>query len=599
MDARDDSQRGAAQNEIASARMWIDQQWPPETPHFLTTGAFVWDLAADPALQQFAVDVVLDPHREHLLTTLSHSDDEQMQQLMGTAVACRDTWIDSDTSLFRIARLLARYDTLHTRAAERRPDFAHQAFLAGIHDDITPDHALSTVATSHPAQLADAASLIGSGRIRAHTLAAVAEALAATDPEHADQLARQAVTTAADLTTDRDNVLRDVAAVLAASHPAWALKAAKSIPERWVKVEALGHAAAGVAATDPKRTARLTNRAVKSAGRISEPLERDTAYGKLAAALASAAPEPAVEAATRITDDGARAESLAGIAAAATHTDRDLSARIADLALTTALGIGSSSGRDYALMSLTEAWQSSIPTMAIDAAHRIASDWWRATFVANVAAAVAPSDVDLASQLAHEALDTATGITDDESRGELLGEIAARLGKALPAVAIDAATAIIDTEQRELSLGQAAELAALTDPSLSIATAASITDDQIRDEALSDTAATVGRSQPALALDAAGRISDADRRAAATVRVAIESAETPAAAVEAALASRVRPDRLLQWVTDRWGADAGPEQTGKLMARAWVDRGKPWLRWSVLPSLCPTHLTEILHLASR
>jgi hypothetical protein len=168
-------------------------------------------------------------------------------------------------------------------------------------------------------------------RARPATLARVAEALAATEPDHAERVA-QAITE-----PDRQaRTLARVAQVVAAADPdrgarltADAEHAARAITDESLKAVALDNVAAVVAATDPDRTARLAAEAQRIAQTISHSGLTGQGLARVACVVAATDPDHAERIAQTITEDYSKASALACVAEATAATDPDRAERVA------------------------------------------------------------------------------------------------------------------------------------------------------------------------------------------------------------------------------------------------------------------------------
>ena len=173
-----------------------------------------------------------------------------------------------------------------------------------------------------------ASSILDEGR-KARALSVVAEALAATDPDHAEYIASSI--------TDYNSVARaralsKVAAALAATDPGHAtdlFDEAESIARRAPGLSEEGWArsavAAALAATDPSHAERLA-RSISDEGPWGA---KAAALSAIAAALAATNPDRAERIASSITDKVDRVSALSAIAAAQAATDPGRAERLA------------------------------------------------------------------------------------------------------------------------------------------------------------------------------------------------------------------------------------------------------------------------------
>ena len=167
--------------------------------------------------------------------------------------------------------------------------------------------------------------------VKARALAAVAEALAATDPDRAERIAQS-------ITREKEKALAltAVAKALAATDPdraarliADAERSAQSITDEYGKAIALTAVAEALAATDPDRAARLIADAERSAQSITHEDKKDLALTAVAGALAATDPDRAERIAHSITDGYGKAIALAAVAVPLAATDPDRAERIA------------------------------------------------------------------------------------------------------------------------------------------------------------------------------------------------------------------------------------------------------------------------------
>jgi hypothetical protein len=158
---------------------------------------------------------------------------------------------------------------------------------------------------------------------KAWTLAAVAEALAATDPDRAARLAADAERIAQSLTDEDDKalVLGEVAEAVAATDPDRAERIALYITDEAGKGWALAQVAEAVAATDPDRAERIALYITDEAGKA-------WVLAWVAEAVAATDPDRAERIAQSYTDYD-KAWVLAQVAKALAATDPDRAARLA------------------------------------------------------------------------------------------------------------------------------------------------------------------------------------------------------------------------------------------------------------------------------
>jgi TIR domain len=174
------------------------------------------------------------------------------------------------------------------------------------------------------------AQSIPSDSAKASTLANIAEALAAIDPDRATRLIADAERIAQSITGEywRARALAGIAEALAATDPdraaqliADAARAAQSVPGDSAKASALASIAEALAATDP-------DRAERAAQSIPDDYWRASALAGIAEALAATDPDRAERATQSIPGKYWKARALAGIARALAATDPDRAARL-------------------------------------------------------------------------------------------------------------------------------------------------------------------------------------------------------------------------------------------------------------------------------
>jgi hypothetical protein len=163
-----------------------------------------------------------------------------------------------------------------------------------------------------------AAHSITSERSKARALAAVAEALAATDPDRASRLVIDADRVAHLITEENPRALAMVAVAgpLAAADPDRAERSARSITAESAQAQALAAVAKTLAAADAERAARLIADAERLAQSITDPNGQAPALAAVAEGLAVTDPTHAERLAQSIMSPDFRAPALAAVAKA-------------------------------------------------------------------------------------------------------------------------------------------------------------------------------------------------------------------------------------------------------------------------------------------
>ena len=316
---------------------------------------------------------------------------------------------------------------------------------------------------------------------KATALAEVAAALAATDPDRAERIARSITSE-----SSKAKVLAEVAAALAATDPDRATRLmaeadhiARSITDKSEKATALAEVAAALAATDPDRAERI-------ARSITNEYFKAKVLAEVAAALAATDPDRAEHTARFIVGESYEVSALANLAKALAATDpprahlsgnpmlrvwrlRAMVAAIVIVAfsilvswqfgLTLAVIVviadiiyrsrRGHSGRGTA--RLTGAQRAA---RLIGDAERIAQSitnkYWKASALAEVAAALAATDPDRAERIARS-------ITDKSEKATALAEVAAALAATDPDRAEHIARSITDEFWKARALVMIAE----------------------------------------------------------------------------------------------------------------------------------------------
>jgi hypothetical protein len=271
----------------------------------------------------------------------------------------------------------------------------------------------------------------------ARVLADVAATLAATDPDHAERIARS-------ITDERSEAtaLADVARALAGTDPPRAERIARSITDERPKAKALADVAAALATTDPDHAARLIAEAERIARSIGDKFPQTEAFSReeTAGALADVAKVMAAidphRAAQLITD----AERIARSITAHSHgitgysytygitSEFEKARALADVARALAAtdpgraeGIAQSIweyGKLRALADVARAMAATDPYRAERIAYSIDREYLKAVVLADVAGALAATDPDRAERIARS-------ITDQFEKARALVTIAA------------------------------------------------------------------------------------------------------------------------------------------------------------------------------
>lgn len=332
------------------------------------------------------------------------------------------------------------------------------------------------------------ADFITSERWKAVTLAEVAKAMEATDPELADRLngAAERLTELIDGETDKAEALAGIAIALAPAHLDEAERIAQSITGTGPRAEnaivrTLAHLAKAVAATDEFRARRLIRDAELTALAITDEIYYPSALVAVAMALAAIDRFRAEEVINRMADDSWAAVARAGIAEEVAATDPDWAARLIVDAEDTAQGIATRSPRDR---------RAKVAAMVSIA---------KAMAITNQAGAV---------RLLDYAERTASAITDEEHRWPALQEVAGALAAADPERAERVAQSITDEFYESLALAEVAGAMAATDPARAEHIARSISYGTAGDRALANVAKALAATDPERAERVAQSITD-------------------------------------------------------------------------------------------
>jgi hypothetical protein len=258
-----------------------------------------------------------------------------------------------------------------------------------------------------------AAHAITDDSAKAPALAAVAGAVALSDPERAQRLITDARRIAESIPSPaaRAPALATVVDGLAAIDAPGAARLAQSIPDPSSRAPALAAAAAALAATNRRRAAVLITEAEDVTQSIPGAAQKASALAAVAGRLAPADADRAERLARSVPDASLRAPTLAVIAEALTATDTDRAARLSADAERLALSIPGASLRAPALAAVARALSAINPRRAArlisDAEHlaqSLSGAAQKASALAAVAAGLAPADADRAQRLAQSIL---------------------------------------------------------------------------------------------------------------------------------------------------------------------------------------------------
>jgi hypothetical protein len=279
-----------------------------------------------------------------------------------------------------------------------------------------------------------AAHSITSEGAQARALAAVAEALAATDPDRAARLVIDAdrVAQSTPGANQRAAAVAVVAGPLAHVDPDRAERAAESITGDGPKAQGLAAMAKVLAATDPDRAARLSAEAEALAESIPQPNAKASALAAVAGGLTPTDSDRAEWVAHSITDANPKALALATLARDLATTDPDRAARLSAEAERSSQSISGASLRAPALAAVGRAMAATDPGRAerlIADAERLAQSIpdpnGKASALAAVAEGLTATDLGHAERLAQS-------ITIASSRALALAAVAKALAIADP-----------------------------------------------------------------------------------------------------------------------------------------------------------------------
>jgi Caspase domain len=284
-----------------------------------------------------------------------------------------------------------------------------------------------------------AAHSITSEGAQARALAAVAEALALTDPDRAARLAIDADRVAQSTPGEKPRAaaVAVVAGALATVAPDRAERAAESITGDGPKAQGLAAIAKVLAATDPDRATGLAADAEALAESIPEPNGKASALAAVAGGLTPIDSDQAERVAKAITEASPKALALATLARDLAATDPDRAARLAADAERSSQSISGASLRAPALAAVARAMAATDPGRAarlIADAERLAQSIpdpnGKASALAAVAEGLTATDLSHAERLAQS-------ITTASSRALALAAVAKALATADPGPAAE------------------------------------------------------------------------------------------------------------------------------------------------------------------
>ena len=255
-------------------------------------------------------------------------------------------------------------------------------------------------------------------RSKAEALADIAAKLAATDPDRADRLGDEAELIIRSLSSkwSKGAALASIAGKLAATHPDRAERILRS--SRVTEAAVFADVAAKAAATDPKRADRLAGEAERIVQSITGNDKRVGALADVAAKLAATDPKRAArlaDEAERIVesiadkDTWAHAAALADVAAKLEAIDPRRTARLADKAARMAESLSSKSRfsqwlaeteKQKALIAMSGALAASDPDRAERIAKSITGNDQTAAALTTIAGKLAATDPDRAERIA-------------------------------------------------------------------------------------------------------------------------------------------------------------------------------------------------------
>jgi Effector Associated Constant Component 1 len=292
--------------------------------------------------------------------------------------------------------------------------------------------------------------------------------------------------------------LADVRRALAGRLIDHAVLAAHLSGNEYLKTDALGRAAATLAATDPDRAERIArsitvesqqgsalgnvvealipadlDRARRVARSITDDDSRQSALGQIAEALAAADPDQAIDLIEwSITIDQLKASALGRVAQALAATDPGQAERIA-------LSISETYARETALSDIAWVLAATDPDEAERVARSITDTDAEESVLGDIAELLAPADPDRAERIARSITCEYKELVQCRVARRLAGTDPDRAGRLIDD-AEHSAWAITSEEPKALALGCIAAALATTDPSRAEQIARSITDEEFR-----------------------------------------------------------------------------------------------------------------------
>lgn len=320
-----------------------------------------------------------------------------------------------------------------------------------------------------PGQAESIAAAICDPTRRARALAEVAAAVADRDPGRAGQIADQI------LSLGHPQSLGTIVHAIAASDPERAETLARQIPRQESRDSALGDIVRAIAETDVDRAERITTT-------ITDQFELKYAQTFLVLGLASRDPDRAEQVAAAITDKELKCHALSIIGRELLESAPDRARHLLYVTEHIARGIGNSSSRDSALTEAAKLAVQIDPAHAARILSTLSDPNSEVTSLVEIAETAASKDIQQAEKIAHYA-------TDDYWKAYLLVSIARRAARVSPGnvsrlldQAEQKAGAITDPENRAKILA-----------SIAVATA---DDDPVRAMRLIDHAESIARTIP-------------------------------------------------------------------------------------------------------
>ena len=235
---------------------------------------------------------------------------------------------------------------------------------------------------------------------KAPALAAVAGAVAVTDPGRAQRLIADAQRIAESVSDPaaRAPALAAVVDSLAAIDPPGAVRLAQSISHPSWRAPALAASAAALAASNHRRAAAIITEAQTPVQSIPDAAQKTSALAAVAERLAPADADQAERLARSIPDPSWRAPALAAIAEALTATDTDRAARLTADAERLALSIPGATQKASALAAVARGRATTDANGAERLAQSILGASSRAAALAAVARTIAETTPGHATQ---------------------------------------------------------------------------------------------------------------------------------------------------------------------------------------------------------